>query len=241
MQVLESEMDPALNAGAKFWIEGHYISPDDAAAGNALNNASYREVSIGASPFNITTLGSTIREKAAIYAWQVVDPEVEIANADIPDSTPVQRFHVGRRITRPSPSVWHYEFVVHNMNADRSANSFTVNLPAGGNITGSGFRDVNHHSGEPYATTDWTATVNPGTITWATDDFATDANANALRWGTMFTFWFDSDAPPTGMTLSLGLFKPGTPSTVDFSFPGADLFTDGFETGDTTAWAAVVP
>ena len=80
-------------------------------------------------------------------------------------------------------------------------------------LSNAGFFDVDHHSGEPYETTDWTIAIDgpAGTIEWSTDTFAVDENANALRWGTMFSFWFDSDTAPTNAVHTLEFFKPGDP------------------------------
>lgn len=36
----------------------------------------------------------------------------------------------------------------------------------------------------------------------------------ALRWGTLYNFRFDSDAPPQEADLIIGLFKPGSPAAV---------------------------
>ena len=40
------------------------------------------------------------------------------------------------------------------------------------------------------------ASVGSGAITWATTAYAVNSNANALRWGTLYNFRFDADAPP---------------------------------------------
>ena len=69
------------------------------------------------------------------------------------------------------------------MNSDRGAGSFSIPIPAGVTVTNIGFHDVDYHSGEPYSPTDWAATIDGGTLTWATDDHSVNPNANALRWG----------------------------------------------------------
>ena len=73
IQVPEIDVDPALNAGATYWLEGQYLAADDGFAGNAFNNASYRPVTVGASPFNLAFSGATVREKSAIQAWKAAD------------------------------------------------------------------------------------------------------------------------------------------------------------------------
>ncbi len=238
IQVEATELDPILNPGARYWIEGQYVAADDAAEGNANNNASYREVDVE-SDFDLSPTGPTVREVPAIYAWQAIDPEVEIVAVDTPDG---ERFHAGRRITEDG-GVMHHEYAIHNLSSDRSARSFTIRLPASADIRNAGFRDVDHHSGEPYATTDWTIDVDGGTVTWFTDDFATDPDANALRWGTMFSFWLDVDVAGN-TTYSLGLFKPGAPQDVEIPFTpilGDLIFADGFESGDLSAWSCAGP
>ncbi len=239
IQVLETDLDPALNPGALYWIEGQYVAPDDATADNGLNNASYAPVTVSGATFNLID-GPTVRELPAIAAWQVADPLVELVPVDLP-TTPAERFHAARKVTDLGGGNFHYEVAIHNLNSDRSANRLTIEFDGGTAITDAGFHDVDHHSGEPYATTDWKIdTSTPGTITWATDSFATDPNANALRWGTTFSFWFDATSPPSGASHTLGLFKPGVFTEVEFWTAGP-VFEDGFESGDTSAWSSTAP
>ncbi len=256
--VPEEDLDPALNVGAQYWMEGHYVVRDDARAGNGLNNASYRPASVGGLPnLNISLTGTTIRETPAIFAWQAVDPEVEIVQVDrrtafvgeeadapatgqfYPDYDVIERFHAARRVTQPGgPGFsYHYEYAIHNMNSDTSADGFTVRFPGSASLGNAGFNDIDHHSGEPYETTDWSIDVDGpnGSITWSANDAG--ANTNALRWGTLFTFWFDSNSPPVEMTHSLDLFKIDESMDVPFLSLTADIFSDGFDSGDTGEWS----
>lgn len=241
IQIVESDLDPALNANAKYWIEGQYVAPDDAQEGNGLNNASYRQVLVQPN-YDLLTTGITVREQAAIHAWKVEDSAVEIVEVDIPNTRPLQRFHAARRITQ-GEGTWHYEYVIHNLNSDRSARRLQIQFDSTAVITNAGFRDVDHHSGEVYDTTDWTIAVGspPGSVDWSTSTFDTDENANALRWGTMYSFWFDADVPPFGAVHTLELFKPGAPTEVEVVFPDALVFADSFESGDTTGWTDSQP
>jgi hypothetical protein len=238
IKVPTADVDPALNSGALYWAEGHYIASDDASSGNSLNNASHRRVTVGAAPnYTLTMTGSFSEGEPAIVAWLSQDPTVELVTVDVPGAI-VQRFHVARKVTDLGGGNWHYEYVVHNLNSDRSARAFTVDFPEGTTITNPGFKDVEHHSGEPYSLADWEDTVAGDTISWSTETFETDANANALRWATMFNFWFDATRPPTGIRHTLDFFKPGSPASIQFSF-GNELFSDDLESGDTSAWGFV--
>jgi hypothetical protein len=238
------DVDPAQNPGALYWGEGQYIAPDDATQGNGLNNASHRPVTFGASPFNMSLGGSTVEQEPAIYAWQHADADVELVPVDVPGSAPVERFIAARETTDLGGGMWHYEYAVFNLNSDRSGQSLRIEFTQATAITNVGFHDIDAHSGEPYSTTDWAVATDAASVTWSTDDFATDADANALRWSTMYSFWFDADRGPDDIQVhTLGLFKPGSPAAVDFwGTPlGPDIFADDFESGDLSAWSAIVP
>lgn len=85
LKVHGPDLDPALNSGALYFAEVQYITPDDAVAGNAHNNASYRPISISPDPtsFSISFAGPTQRQQPGIQAWQDADPSVSLV--DIPD------------------------------------------------------------------------------------------------------------------------------------------------------------
>lgn len=268
LQVADTDMDPALNTGARYFVEGQYVTYDDATSGNGFNNSSYREVVVDASrnlefaadsvnncPWDLSADTPTLTHcmLPAIFAWQAIDPLVEIATVDVPSEG---RFHAARRTFDNGDGTWHYEYAIHNLNSDRSARAFTVDFPAATGITDQGFYAVPHHSGDclemsppdpgnnacgtAIATADWTIQVDAGAgaIAWFTDEFAVVPEANALRWGTMFNFWFDADRSPSQLSHTLTLFKPGSPSLVAFDFV---LFADGFESSNTSAWSSTVP
>jgi hypothetical protein len=46
-------------------------------------------------------------------------------------------------------------------------------------------------------------------VGWATETFAANPNANAIRWGTLYNFRFDAQRAPVTGTITLGLFRPG--------------------------------
>jgi hypothetical protein len=214
LQVVASELNPALNPGALYFVEGQYVAPDDTAAGNDNNNASYRRVNVGAAPSFVITVPvafTTQRQKSAINAWQDTDPTVSITNVDIASDG---RMTLGYTATNVCGNVWHYEYALYNMNSDRSAQSFSIPVPDDVAVANIEFRDVFYHSGEPYSGTDWTVERTNGILSWSTQTHATNVNANALRWGTTYNFRFDANAPPATADGTLGLFKPGTPTSV---------------------------
>ncbi len=206
MQVAESDL--VGNPGALYFVGAQYVAKDDANFSNQGNNASYRRVNVSPSGnHNLSFVGSTQQQQPGIQAWQDNQPSVTLVDVQIPNEG---LFIVGYDVTDNGNGTYNYEYAVYNMYSDRSANSFTIPYPAGATILSHGFRDIPWHSGEPTDGTDWAATLNPGIgITWETDTFAENQNANALRWSMLFNFYFTSDAPPAPNTATMGLFKPG--------------------------------
>jgi hypothetical protein len=112
-------------------------------------------------------------------------------------------------------------------------------------VTNVGFKDINYHSGDPFSPTDWTSSVSGGAVTWTGGTYSTSATSNALRFATMYNFWFDANTAPQVANATIGLFKPGaagapTSVTVASKAPSAatnpaDLNGDGAVGGDDLA------
>ncbi len=219
IQIQQADIDPALNVGALYFAEGQYITSDDT-TGNVHNNASYRRATVSAS-FAFTMQGTTAQQRPAIYAWKdhglganVPDPDVFVNYVDVPNDG---RFLVACKVTPNTPGgTWHYEYAVQNFNSHRSGGSFSVPLGSGVGVSNQGFKDINYHSGEPYDNTDWLKPQSVGEVRWTSPNtFTTDALSNALRWGTIYNFWFDADVPPISGSVSIGLFRPGSAGDPD--------------------------
>ena len=215
LQVHDADIDPDLNADAAYFVEGHYITADDAAAGNDWNNASYRSVNVNEfveENFAVTPTGLTQRGRPGIRAWRDHDPDVVEVEVPVPGEG---MFIVSAKTTELGSGLWRYEYAVQNLNSDRAAASFSVQIPSGAGFANLGFHDVDYHSGEPYDLTDWPAVVEEEHVTWATTPYATDPHANALRWGTLYNFRFEANVEPVpNATVTIGLFKPGQPTEV---------------------------
>ena len=206
-------MIPDNNPGARYFAEGQYVAADEAAAGNSENSASYREQSVHPTTLELTDVGSTFEGLPAIYAWQQVDPAVVIRQARVPSEGLLLVASIARD---NGNGTWRYEYAIFNINSHRSVQSFTVPIQPGTVITNAGFHDVDYHSGEPYDPTDWSDVRNAADVTWSSPQtHDQNPDSNALRWGTMYNFRFDADAAPADGAVTLGLFKPGTPASVD--------------------------
>lgn len=222
IQVHVDDVNPALNAGSQYVIEGQYVAADDAVAGNANNNASHRMINVGPEdPFTgvwyLNFDGGTIQEEPAIFAWKTANPAVTLVPVDVPGDG---RFWVGANVTDNGDGTWHYEYAIHNLNSNRNASSFAV--PNGGGATGVGFKDVDYHSGEPFDMTDWASNEGGADLVWDNGTtFASNPNGNAIRWGTLYNFRFDSPNAPEEGTATLGMFAPaaGQPDTMSVTLP----------------------
>lgn len=226
------------NPGALYFVEGQYVTADDAAAGNKDNNASYRRVTISSSTYNVTLQGSTQRTRPAIVAWfdhglgvNQPDPNVRLLKKTDEDGG---TFWVGHAVTDLGNGWWHYEYAIQNLNSDLSGGSFSVPIPAGAQVTNIDFHAPFYHSGEPYDNSPWTVTEGNGAITWSSPQtYAQNPNSNALRWGTLYNFRFDCNRAPEEGTATLGLFKPAATPNLSLAVrvPGGtcaqDLDGDG--------------
>ena len=123
-------------------------------------------------------------------------------------------FILAAKATDLGDGTWHYEYALQNLNSDRSGQALSVPILDGCAVENIGFHDIDHHSGEPYDPTDWTVAVDSAAVTWSTDTYDSNANANALRWGTVYNFRFDTAGSPGPSIVTLRLFKPGSPAEV---------------------------
>ncbi len=209
-----SDLEPS-SATVRYYAECTYVTSDDAQAGNNNNNASYKQMGVTGGPTNYTfaTMGSTVRGLPAIQVWPLLEPGVTLTSVQVQDDG---LFLVGSHATSLGGGLYHYEFAVHNMNSGRNGGSFTVPIPAGALVTNVGFHDITHRNGDGYnnvsqTATDWVGTVGAGDVAWASETYAQNLNANAIRWATTYNFRFDADVAPVNGLATVGLWKPGAP------------------------------
>jgi hypothetical protein len=203
IQIPAADLNVANFPNATYYGECQYVAPDDAAAGNGTNNASWRPLS--RSGFNLNATGTTRRTEPAVMAWQPAIPSVDLQIVDIPGEG---RFWVGSNCFQTG-STYRYEYVVFNLNSHRSAGTFTVPVGAGAGVINIGMSHPASHSGEPFSNAAWTGQFLGDRVVWNTDSFATNQNANAIRWGTTYSFWYESNNAPEVKSATLGLFRPG--------------------------------
>ena len=249
IRVNVDDLNTTLNTGATYFAEAAYLDPLEytwcqAHPGqcNMYNNASYRKFLVsGTTSFTFSPVGQTQRTQPAIMAWTGAT-----VNQVQPDPGNDGISFVGYKVTSPAPGVYHYEYAVYNYNLDRSIQSFSVPLGAGANLSNIGFHAPPQEPGwandgtfnnQGYSSTPWAVTQASDSITWNSETFAQNQNANAIRFGTLYNFRFDADQPPQSASATVGFFKTGSPMMVAIQAPVGS----GTPTPTPTATATSTP
>ena len=207
--------DQDLNTSDEYIVELYVVAHDD---GNHLNSIAWEPVTILGVPGGTWTFflgGSGTVTGPAIMAWPGATVSI------IPDD-PVDdgRVFVAAKAIDNGDGTWRYEYAIYNHDLDRAVGSFSVPLGRATTVSHTGFNAVESHD-EPFSNDRWSATVDVDQVTWATVPFGQiPPNANPIRWGTLYNFWFDADTPPADTTVTLGLFKPGDPDSMTGSTVG---------------------
>jgi len=196
---------------------------------NMYNNASYKQFTVVGvnQPFSFNPAGPTVREQPAIKAWEATGATVTQYEPD-PGNDGI--FFVGYKVTGPDNGMWHYEYAVYNQNLDRGIQYFDVDSganppPVFSNI---GFHAPPQHPGfahdgtvgdAGYSSTPWDVAQSPEVVSWSTETFAQNPNANAIRFGTLYNFRFDANEPPSLRTATIKFFKTGSQIQVAVAVP----------------------
>jgi len=247
LEVDESELAPSDGTTVRYFGESHYVTPDDCAAGNQNNNASYREVTASSDPasgewtFDFAAGSRTERAMQAIQAWPLVDPGTQLTPVQLPNGG---LYIVGSHATPIAAGRYHYEYAVYNMNDDDDAGSFSIPFCSGAGVTNIGFHGVTYRDGDGPGDVDidntpWPAALSTVGLTWSTQPIMLNIRANAIRWGTTYNFRFDSSAPPVSGLATVRLWKhPGSfTARVDVPGPACTTPSASFCAGDGHAAA----
>ena len=231
IRVNVADLNTTLNAGATYFAEAQYLDPLEytwcqthSGQCNMYNNASYHQFLVnGTTNFTFSPLGQTVRMEPAIKAWTGAT-----VNQLEPDPGNDGIWFMGYKVTNPTNGVYHYEYALYNQNLDGSIQSFSVPLGAGANLSNIGFHAPPQEPGwandgtfnnQGYSSMPWTVTQNATSITWNTETFGQNQNANAIRFGTLYNFRFDADQPPQTTNATVGFFKTGSPMIVAIQAP----------------------
>jgi hypothetical protein len=200
LQVRDQDL---LVADSQFFYEAYYVSENDV---DRYNNVAYRPCSpawsAGQAKWNFPPTASQT-QGVLVDHWGQIQP----APRAMPNSE--GDILVAVEVTDLGSGNYHYEYAVYNHNSNREARTFSVPLPAGANVTNIQFRDIDTDAGN-----DWDHVIENGAITWSTETYAANEDANSLKWYSLYNFRFDANVPPADGQVGMALFRPGTVQTV---------------------------
>lgn len=264
LQIKVPDLEPSnfmVVTSPKYFVEGQYVAADDAANGNAYNNASYRPITVSGSgtAWTFGVFGDqdteTRRQEPGVFGWKEFDTDIVITDIVSPeDGGRTARVILASKVTDLGGGTWHYEYAFQNLNSDRSIRSVSIPVSPYATVTNIGFHDVDYHSGDGkdststatlknYDGTDWPGAFVPAnaSISWAVVETSGTypGNANALRWGTLYNFRFDCNLAPaaTNPNATIGQYKTVNSFTAETQAPASvtclpgDMNTDGLVDG----------
>ncbi|MCP3858267.1 MAG: hypothetical protein GY704_01310 [Phycisphaeraceae bacterium] len=249
IQVLQADLSPQQNPGAKYYVDSMYLHPQDYESNNQLNNSSYKRMVVGSlsgSGYSLTPTGSTFLGRPAIFAWEDNSDTVTIKAVDIPNDG---RVFVASDVCDNGDGTYRYNYAVYNLTSKDAINGISIPLPAGVEITDAEFKFPAHHSGDPYSNDAWVISEDGGSLTFAGAEFSQNPDANAVRWAMMYNFSFTADAEPADGAVVLDRFESNsTIGASGLAVPGGpsnpyDLNGDGIVNGSDvgiffTQWGA---
>jgi hypothetical protein len=205
LRVLDDELD---DADATYYYEGYYVVAGDQ---NRYNNVAWRTCSPSwtGSAWNVATTGGRV-EGPIINNWG--DSRITLAASGDGDII------VGVDVTPLGGDVHHYEYAIYNLDSHREVRSLAMDAGASANVRNFAFHDVDHD-----ANNDWSIVYAAGVLTFSTETFAQNPNANSIKYGSLFNFAFDADGPPQLSQKRIGLFRTGSPSLLSGFLTGPPI------------------
>jgi hypothetical protein len=247
MNVVESDLQPPLSTGARYFQEYWYVARDDDSIDNSIG---WREVAFqksGAS-WSVSLVGGANDFTRGPYIDTWVSPGAsDASHANTELSTALGRARVAVIVTALGGGQWRYRYVVMNLDyahahidsahpdepnlgvdSAHGFKAFRVPVASGVEASAFAFGDADTN-----AANDWTPSEAGGFVTWTAP-----SSQNTLDWGTLYSFELVASAPPaTGDVGLVGVAtasEPELPYTVSVRAPSAGggndlIFRNGFD------------
>ncbi|MCY2958359.1 MAG: hypothetical protein NT107_15140 [Planctomycetota bacterium] len=201
--------------GASYWSQIHLIHEGESQV-NRSDNLMSRGVTYTRS---VTTGAWSSANNGAVLAGTILNRWTGSTVTMAGNGNDDGRFAVAVKVTGPTNGLWHYEYVVHNVDNYRGAAAFRIPTCSSARVFNLGFRDIDDN-----ALNQWTTSVGTSEIAFLAP------STNPQNWNTLFNYWFDSDASPvTGNVtfdearIGLGALSVVVPSTIPGSVPNVYL------------------
>ncbi len=235
MLVRESDLAPALNPGAEYWLEAWYLVRDDDFGNNNLRHARGQSSFAGGSWSNFLLEAGTQQPGPVISTWLAQAPGgTQVQDQEL--ATAEGRVRLAVWATDLGDGRWRYDYalmnldfaraqtqgsepnlrVLHNYGFDR----ILLDLPASVPIESAEWSDGTGQL------TPWASGRDGERFGWT----ATQSDAS-LTWGTLLRLSLVAAAAPTAARAELRVQEAGTPSSyvLQTLAPSNILFRNGFE------------
>lgn len=222
---LQVELADVSDPDALYFVETQIVGIDESGFDAVVNNCAYRQVTFTPGSATATLVGPTY-SGPAIYAWRdhgngigVPDEDVMISWRELDDAQ--EYVFLGSKATELGLNHWLYDYGVYNMNGNRGVGGFFVNLCDGkSQLIETQFQSPSYHDDldEQILNQSWDVNHDPtSTVSWTVEEYEQDPYANAIRWGTMYSFAFEVQnqrGPSQGELAGIAPFGPGEISDV---------------------------
>ena len=234
MVIRESDIDPALHPGSRYFLDGWYLVRDDI---NIDNTMGHIEVTPEFFELWNILLTAPFARGPMVERW--------LAQAPPADLTLIRRwrsaegqFVLAAWVSDLGNGQWRYRYALSNLDFARSQlDGAPPNQRVLSNRGLSGIRiersaptiailDPWFADGDPASGNDWLHTLSPGSVDWTAPNAA-----SSLDWGTLYSLSYVSDTAPGMVQATLPVQDPGNPDALRLLTlgPGGSLFRDGFE------------
>jgi hypothetical protein len=140
---------------------------------------------------------------------------------------------IGSNAINLNNGTWRYEYVVFNLNSERSCGGFSVPIPSGAVISNVSIRRLDMHSdpaNDARRNTPWTSSVTSNAVSWSAGAPYSAAQPlvnNHIEWGTMSNFSFIANVAPVNTgSATITFYKPATAAGQPNSISGGAWVPD---------------
>ncbi len=129
-----------------------------------------------------------------------------------------------------------YDYALMNHDFDQGLDGFSIPIPAGASVRSTSFRDIDQDGAN-----DWQVSIATDSVTWTMPD------ATSFQpWGVVFNFSLEANTAPLVANAVMDVVGKFRPETLEISTRApsplpTDIFSDGFESGDVSAWSSSSP
>lgn len=237
MLVDENELDSALVE--RYFFEAWYLVRDD---GRIRNNIGSRKVDVNWVPPVMTAQGRWVigensnefQNDSALARWMAQSSPVGTLSRFSDLKTPHGNVQIGARVQPIAGNLWRYDYSAFNMDGaisstdgsepnlrllnSRGVTRFSVALPASATVANPRFQDA-----DLTPVNNWNVNRTAGSLVYSTP-------SADLRWGTLYSFGFDSNIAPGEGFVSVTFGEELAAEGAKMLAPSDDqLLSDSFE------------